>query len=818
LVHRLSGLTALDADVPGRKPLLPAARLLSVGRLILPQPCAGCDAGRSADCPFFAAHCGGAFYRGVPLRCLTDLFARDMALDAMLASELGPARIPVSLHAVSSMLAGSMRAAPALLTDDRRAAAELLRLAERSGAAKCFAVRHIGAARVAMLGHPSATVPGLPPHVAEPRGGRSAPSEAIGSDGDPAEAASTAGMVLRADRPGLSTEMGRWPAQKLTGKLAQSLEQGALRLGAGLRTPVRRQPATPPAFNAAVTAWAAEDRQSPLVSVIILNLNGAALLETALASFYRVNRYPAIQIILVDHASADDSLAVARKWARVLPVTIVPCAENHTFSYSCNRAAEFAAGEFLLLLNNDIVLIEDAIGRMVAAMEHRASAVGLKLFRRSADCRLNHIGIRFRWNYRYLALQPYNAVPSAADRQIAPNPAQFPAVTAAALLCRRRDYLAVGGLCEDYVYGYEDVDLCLKLRTRVGRPVLCLNDVGAIHGEGGTRRRKTPKARRSEWFHHNFAVLERRFGYLVRREATKKLFADDGSYWGRRPVVRAAAPPSNLAIRRVFDALARSGRWMVRQSAEGGDYNLDAVDLLIVANPDYRLARVRHRRPHMFSAAWVIGDLARWQRHPLETHDLLLIGDAAGAVRLLRERGLRAAVLDPHDPACPDRLVALIVAGLDTSHRVAIKTTKPEQIRFAGGLAGWLRRAGLRVRIDPPGYWRARETIRDDIAILLPGPARCPPLPGKINLVCGGTPHPAADANLLMSRPETLASAILGAIAALHPRRMHGEPDPPLLPGTDFRQAPANDRGASSERSRLLLAGSLPPSSWASSG
>jgi GT2 family glycosyltransferase len=608
--------------------------------------------------------------------------------------------------------------------------------------------------------------------------------------------------------------MGRWPAQKLTGKLTQSLEQGAFRLGAGLGMAMRRHRPKPPEFVAAVMAPAPEARRSPLVSVIILNLNGAALLETALASLHRVNRYPAIEIILVDHGSGDDSLAVARKWAQVLPVTIVPYAENHTFSYSCNRAAEFARGEYLLLLNNDVVLTEDVIGRMVAVAQHRASAVGLKLFG-AADRRLNHIGIRFRWSYRYQTLQPYNAVPSAADRQIAQNPAQFPAVTAAALLCCRRDYLAVGGLCEDYVYGCEDVDLCLKLRTRTAGPVVCLNDISAIHGEGRTRLRKTPKARRSRWYRHNIEVLDRRFGYLVRREAIEKLFTDDGSYWGRPPMVRGAAPPSELAIRRVFDALARSRRWTVRQSADGGDYNLDAVDLLIVADPDYRLARVRRRSPHMASAAWLVGDPSRWERHPLENYDVLLIGDAAGAERLLRERGLPAAVLDPHAPACADRLAALIVDKLIASHRVAIKSTGPEQLRFAGALAGWLRRTGLRVRIDLPGYWRARDAIRDDVAVLLPGAPgtpRCAPLPGKINLVCGdGGPDPAADAQLPMSRPEILAAAILGAIATRHPLRLRGEPDLPLLPSVDFRQIPTNDRGASSERSRRLLAGGLPP-------
>ena len=43
-------------------------------------------------------------------------------------------------------------------------------------------------------------------------------------------------------------------------------------------------------------------------------------------------------------------------------------------------------------------------------------------------------------------------------------------VTAVVCLCRRADYLAIGGFCEDYIYGYEGVDLCLELTLGLGRP------------------------------------------------------------------------------------------------------------------------------------------------------------------------------------------------------------------------------------------------------------------------------------------------------------------------------------------------------------
>jgi glycosyltransferase involved in cell wall biosynthesis len=51
----------------------------------------------------------------------------------------------------------------------------------------------------------------------------------------------------------------------------------------------------------------------PRVSVIILNRNDGAMLDTLFNSTHRVNLYPNTEIVLVDHASIDASPSVAAK-------------------------------------------------------------------------------------------------------------------------------------------------------------------------------------------------------------------------------------------------------------------------------------------------------------------------------------------------------------------------------------------------------------------------------------------------------------------------------------------------------------------------
>src|SRR5579884_586841 len=70
--------------------------------------------------------------------------------------------------------------------------------------------------------------------------------------------------------------------------------------------------------------------RQPLVSIVILTLDGAELLDRLLSSFEQVSTYPEVEIIVVDHGSNDDSLARLRRWMDRLPVKIVARGANYS--------------------------------------------------------------------------------------------------------------------------------------------------------------------------------------------------------------------------------------------------------------------------------------------------------------------------------------------------------------------------------------------------------------------------------------------------------------------------------------------------------
>ncbi|MDY0870923.1 glycosyltransferase family 2 protein [Dongia rigui] len=158
-----------------------------------------------------------------------------------------------------------------------------------------------------------------------------------------------------------------------------------------------------------------------------------------------------------------------------LPLTILIMSANFGYAAANNAAAGIARGQFLLLLNSDVVP-ESAgwLPKLAAPLlqQKKAVATGARLL--FDDQSLQHAGMRFtrdaggHWlNLHYHKGAPRDFAPALETRAV-------PAVTGAALLVRREAFRKVGGFTEDYIIGdYEDSDLCLKLRQAGGEIFYC---------------------------------------------------------------------------------------------------------------------------------------------------------------------------------------------------------------------------------------------------------------------------------------------------------------------------------------------------------
>jgi len=235
----------------------------------------------------------------------------------------------------------------------------------------------------------------------------------------------------------------------------------------------------------------------PMVSAIVLNRDGADCLDALLASWHKYNTVPA-ELIIIDHASRDHSHQVVQNWSDRLDLRWVGLKINDSFSASSNLGARLAKAPHLLFLNNDIVWVQDVLPAMLQTLELRTQvAVGLKLLRHDgkgsnpvsvANAPIQHLGVRLMLSEHLY--WPYECSPEnvfAHDELFAPQ--QVPAVTAAVMLVRARDFKRLGGFDERYFYGYEDVELCLRAcqSKNARRQITCRNDLVALHRHGHSR-------------------------------------------------------------------------------------------------------------------------------------------------------------------------------------------------------------------------------------------------------------------------------------------------------------------------------------------
>jgi GT2 family glycosyltransferase len=178
----------------------------------------------------------------------------------------------------------------------------------------------------------------------------------------------------------------------------------------------------------------------------------------------------------VDNASGDDSVFLIRE--RYPQVKIIRNTERQGFSTNNNLVLELGQGRYLMLLNDDTLVVEGALDRLVEYMaQHQAvGAVGAQLLNPDGSIQ----PYRARFPHPVLeAIYPatnwsYRAFPSKESRDV-------DSVCGAALMVRREVYEAIGGLDTtfDPIYS-EEVDWCYRIR-KAGWRIVALPTAQVIH-------------------------------------------------------------------------------------------------------------------------------------------------------------------------------------------------------------------------------------------------------------------------------------------------------------------------------------------------
>ncbi len=410
--------------------------------------------------------------------------------------------------------------------------------------------------------------------------------------------------------------------------------------------------------GARVRAWEGETR--PLVSVIVLNRDGLSHLRRLTASLRTARFYGNYELIVVDNGSGDGSCDFLRE-QKDLPLRLIENGENRSFSEANNQGAREASGEYLLFLNNDIEVTDGWLDELlaVAAAHENAGAVGAKLIypagigglNAGKDLLIQHRGVGFREDgfEGEPFIRPFNL---GNGEQAWPDDGEarrIAAVTAAVLLVSRGAFDAVGGFDEGYVYGYEDVDLCLKLHRRgyenyyTPRAMLFHHEFGSQTKDSSeavaARRRGNIRRFRETWG----AYLEREL--KLDRISGQRLFSPRALTFAFAVTeagenVSAGDYFTAMELAESLQKLGHSVRYLCRRGeADWYDVGED-TDVLVSMLDAYDLGKTYRCSPGLVTVAWARNWFDRWAANPsIDRYSLVLASSETACSWLSRATG-----------------------------------------------------------------------------------------------------------------------------------------------------------------------------------
>ena len=215
---------------------------------------------------------------------------------------------------------------------------------------------------------------------------------------------------------------------------------------------------------------------SPLLSIVIPNMNHVDDLKACIDSIVEKNDYPNVEFVIVENNSTEESI---RNYYTQLvnrsdiKAKVVDFTKDHpdtmgVFNYSAlmNYGVSHSDGEYILMLNNDTRMINaDSISEMMGFVRRSdVGAVGARLY--FGNNTVQHAGLvlglggvansqflgsgreQVGYFYRSTCVQDLSAL------------------TGACLLTSKSDFESVGGFDESLAVAFNDVDFCLKLRAK----------------------------------------------------------------------------------------------------------------------------------------------------------------------------------------------------------------------------------------------------------------------------------------------------------------------------------------------------------------
>lgn len=238
------------------------------------------------------------------------------------------------------------------------------------------------------------------------------------------------------------------------------------------------------------------------VSIIIVSYNTYALTLECIRSVYKHTAGCSFEVIVVDNASADDTV---RRIKEEFPsVAVIENNVNMGFATANNRAAKIACGKYLFMLNSDTVLFGDSVKVLYDFYENAAESMRIRGEKLGAAGGVllnqdmtngwsgggfNEVADVIGWYYSRMVprgRQRFNAAAGLDLGEGSSLPVDY--VSGADMFIPAKLFEECGGFDEEMFLYYEDEELQWRLK-KSGYTNMLVGGTRIIHLGGGSREK-----------------------------------------------------------------------------------------------------------------------------------------------------------------------------------------------------------------------------------------------------------------------------------------------------------------------------------------